>query len=89
MAGVPVHQFRSRDPADLHKQIREQLGVGARPLVMTDGVFPSFGWIAPVDAYLEVLSDFPGAAVLVDDAHGFGVLGEHGRGTLEHLGLAA
>lgn len=83
---LPVLEFASRDAADLGRQLGEHLGTGQRPLVLSDGVFASTGAIAPVDHYLDVLADYPGAVILVDDAHGFGTLGGDGRGTLDHFG---
>ncbi|MDQ3640217.1 MAG: glycine C-acetyltransferase [Actinomycetota bacterium] len=55
-------------------------------LVATDGVFSMDGDIAPLPAIVDV-AESVGAAVLVDDAHGSGVLGRHGRGTVDHFGL--
>ena len=55
-------------------------------LVVTDGVFSMDGDIAPLPAVVEA-AEAAGAAVLVDDAHGSGVLGRHGRGTVDHFGL--
>jgi glycine C-acetyltransferase len=55
-------------------------------LVVTDGVFSMDGDIAPLPGIVEVAEAF-GAAVLVDDAHASGVLGEAGRGTVNHFGL--
>ena len=85
--GRPACSFRSRDATDLQHVLQRHLGPGQRPLVLTDGVSPRFGWVAPIGEYCRVLASYDGAAILVDDAHGLGVLGEHGRGTLEHLGL--
>lgn len=59
-----------------------------RRLVVTDAVFSMDGDIAPVAALLE-LCERHDAYLFVDDAHGFGVLGEAGRGTLTHCGLAS
>jgi len=59
-----------------------------RRLIATDGVFSMDGDIAPL-AELAELAEAAGAWLLVDDAHGFGVLGAEGQGTLEQLGLGA
>lgn len=87
LGGCLIHQFRHRDAKDLRRKLREPAKAGATPLVMTDGVFPSTGQIAPLGDYLEVLRAHGAGNLLIDDAHGFGVLGENGRGSLEHLGL--
>ncbi len=58
----------------------------AESLVMTDGVFPSAGVVAPIGE-LATRTRKIGAALLVDDAHGLGVLGPNGRGTLAAFGL--
>ncbi len=56
--------------------------------VVTEGVFSMDGDIAPLPAILE-LCERSEAWLLVDDAHGFGVLGAEGRGVLEHFGMAS
>jgi glycine C-acetyltransferase len=55
-------------------------------LVVTDGVFSMDGDIAPLPGIVAA-AEAAGAAVLVDDAHGSGVLGRQGRGTVDHFGL--
>ena len=55
-------------------------------LVVTDGVFSMDGDIAPLPGIVDAAEEH-GAAVLVDDAHASGVLGDHGRGTVDHFGL--
>ena len=55
-------------------------------LVVTDGVFSMDGDIAPLPGIVEAAEAFE-AAVLVDDAHASGVLGDHGRGSVDHFGL--
>jgi 8-amino-7-oxononanoate synthase len=56
-----------------------------RKLIITDAVFSMDGDIAPVPALVS-LAERHGAWLLLDDAHGFGVLGPQGRGTLAHFG---
>jgi len=57
-----------------------------KKMVVTDAVFSMDGDIAPLPALLALCERYD-AYLLVDDAHGFGVLGEHGRGILEHFTL--
>lgn len=58
-----------------------------RRLIVTDGVFSMDGDIAPLQDIYEVALNY-NAMLLVDDAHGFGVLGKDGSGTVAHCGLA-
>jgi 8-amino-7-oxononanoate synthase len=85
--GAPVHAFRHLDPGDLAELLRTHTASGERPLVISDGVFPISGEIAPATAYVEALAPYEGGVLCLDDAHATGVLGEHGWGTLEHWGL--
>ncbi len=81
MLDCPLKKFKHRDADDFVKLI-SQLGKNARPLVLTDGMFSHDGSAAPLRAYLKLLP--PGGMILVDDAHGAGVLGATGQGTPEH-----
>ncbi len=85
-ARLPLVRFRPRDAEDLQRGLRQHLGSKQRPLVLTDGVSSSLGCVAPVDRYCQVLEPYDGSAILVDDAHGLGVIGDNGRGTLEFWG---
>ncbi len=83
LARAEIKRYPHADTARLKTLLVEATGP---VLITTDAVFSMDGDIAPLQAILALGRDY-GARVLVDDAHGLGVLGEQGRGTLEHLGL--
>ena len=87
LVGRPAVEFESLDPEDLRARLAAELRPGERPVVLTDGVFPVSGRVAPLADYVEVLRGHTGALLVVDDAHGFGVLGAAGRGSVEQQGL--
>ena len=78
----PITPFHHLRPESLAARLREDLQPGERPLVLSDGVFPISGEIAPLPDYLALAEEY-GGRVYLDDAHSVGVLGEHGRGTPE------
>lgn len=80
-----VRRFRHNDVADLRRQMRVDAAAKGR-LIVVDGVFSMEGDIAPLPDIVAAAREFD-AAVMVDDAHGIGVLGATGRGTAEHFGL--
>jgi glycine C-acetyltransferase/8-amino-7-oxononanoate synthase len=84
--GKPVYTFAHRDPEDLKKKLQQHLKPGQKPLVVSDGVFPLFGRLAPLPAYLEVTEPY-GGYMWLDDNHAVGVLGPNGRGTVDHFGV--
>lgn len=77
--------FKHADLADLERVLREN-DTGGLKLVVTDGVFSMDGDVAPLDKLVEVARRY-GAVTYVDDAHGSGVMGEAGRGTVHHFGF--
>jgi 7-keto-8-aminopelargonate synthetase-like enzyme len=79
--------FRHLDPDDLDRHLALRVRPGQRPLVLTDGVFPSTGAMAPLSAYAAVLDAYPRSLLCVDDAHAVGVIGARGRGSFEYHGL--
>lgn len=78
-------RFRHNDMADLEKKLAG-IPDGAGKLIITDGVFSMGGDIAKLPEIVALAKKY-GARVMVDDAHGLGVLGEGGRGTASHFGL--
>jgi len=79
-----VRKFRHNDPSDLSRQMRQDGGRGR--FIVVDGVFSMEGDIAPLPEILAAARE-SAAGVMVDDAHGIGVLGPTGRGTCEHFGV--
>jgi len=76
----PVRRFRHRDPKSLARVLKRSDARGP-VLLLTDGMFAHDGSIAPLAPYQRVLGRK--AWMLVDDAHAAGVLGKHGRGSIE------
>lgn len=85
-SGLPMVPFHHLDAEDLRRQIALHLRPGERPLVLSDGVFPISGEIAPLPDYLHIIAEYEGLVAL-DDAHGVGVLGANGRGTPDYWGV--
>ena len=81
--------FRHRDVDHAAELLAAHVQPGRRALIMTDGVFPVSGHLAPLAEYLAILDRYDGSMLLVDDAHGLAVLGDEGRGSLEWAGVAA
>lgn len=80
-----VSRFKHSDITSLRKHL-EACPPNQGILVIVDGVYSMEGDIAPLPEIVATCKQF-GARIMVDDAHGIGVLGEHGRGTLEHFGV--
>ncbi len=89
MMRAPVVPFLHGDADHLRDMFKQHAKPGQPVMVLCDGVSPVLGDIAPVHDYLEVIGEQGGATLCVDDAHGVGVLGVNGRGTLEHAGNLA
>lgn len=80
-----VYKYRHNDVADLERKLGS-VPEGAGILIAVDGVFSMEGDLAPLPEIVACARRH-GARLLVDDAHGLGVFGEHGRGTPEHFGV--
>ena len=86
LSGAQIVRYNHCDPDDLDKALHEQGGSFVRSIVITDGVFSMDGDIAPLDKINAVCQKY-NVLLMVDDAHGEGVLGRGGRGIVDHYGL--
>ena len=78
-------RYRNRDMADLEAQLAESTGARYR-MIATDGVFSMDGYVAPLDAIVELAERYD-ALVMVDDSHAVGFVGPTGAGTPELFGV--
>jgi 8-amino-7-oxononanoate synthase len=83
LGGARLRRYRHNDIGSLQQQLDAATG---RVLIASDGVFSMDGDLAPLPALAEVAWQ-AGAALMIDDAHGFGVLGDRGRGSVAAAGL--
>lgn len=79
-------RYNHSDMQDLERLLKTIDTTVSGILIVTDGVFSMGGDICKLPEIVALAKKY-GARVMVDDAHGLGVLGEHGRGTAEHFGL--
>ncbi len=81
-----IVRFPFCDPGGFEAQLRKHLRRGERPLLLTDGVFPARGELAPLEDYARILLPYDGR-MLVDDAHAMAILGKTGKGSWEESGI--
>lgn len=86
LSGAKIIAYEHNDPKSLEEQIQANLSQFRRALIVTDGVFSMDGDIAPLPDIYEVAKKYD-ILLMVDDAHGEGVLGTGGRGIVDHFGL--
>ena len=87
LSGAAIVRYGHADADDLRRTIEANHDKGyRRSLIITDGVFSMDGDVAPLDRIYEVARDHD-MLLMVDDAHGEGVLGRGGRGIVDHFGL--
>ena len=87
LSGASVERFSHNSPENL-REVLDSLDPKTPKIVVIEGVYSMEGHIAPLPAFAEVAADH-GCVLVVDDAHGFGVLGQGGRGTASQLGVEA
>lgn len=80
-----VYKYKHNDMADLEKQLLS-IGNDVGKMIVVDGVFSMEGDLANLPDIVELAKKY-NAQIMVDDAHGIGVLGKNGRGTAEHFGV--
>jgi 8-amino-7-oxononanoate synthase len=81
-----IRRFRHNDVVSLRRTLEVSQEGGGGILVIVDGVYSMEGDIAPLPPIVAATKDF-GGRIMVDDAHGLGVLGKTGRGVIEHFGI--
>jgi glycine C-acetyltransferase len=86
LSRAKIVRFAHGDPDDLKRALKEQRSNFPRAMVITDGVFSMDGDIAPLDRIYEVSKSYD-SILMVDDAHGEGVMGRGGRGIVDHFNL--
>jgi glycine C-acetyltransferase len=86
LSGAKIIPYDHCDPVSLEAVIKENLSQFRRALIVTDGVFSMDGDVAPLDKIYEVAERYD-ILLMVDDAHGEGVLGKGGRGIVDHFNL--
>ena len=86
LSGAKIIAYEHNDVKSLEEQIKANLSQYRRALIITDGVFSMDGDIAPLPDIYEVAKRYD-ILLMVDDAHGEGVLGKGGRGIVDHFGL--
>ncbi len=86
LSGAKIIRYAHCNPEDLNRVLSEERQKYPRAMVITDGVFSMDGDIAPLDKIYEVVQKYE-AILMVDDAHGEGVIGKGGRGIVDHFGL--
>ena len=86
LSGATITRYQHADPQALEKSVRENEGHYRRGLIITDGVFSMDGDYPPLDKITEIAETYD-LMLMVDDAHGEGVLGEGGRGIVDHFKL--
>lgn len=86
LSGARLVRYRHNDTDDLARLMELHCG-GRRSLIVTDGVFSMDGDVALLHDLVRLKNEF-GSMLMVDDAHGSGVLGDHGRGTAAFMGVS-
>jgi glycine C-acetyltransferase len=86
LSRATIKVFKHKDVADCERVLKETENWPGKKLLITDGVFSMEGDIADLPALCDLAERF-NCIMMVDDAHSSGVLGNRGRGTIDHCGV--
>ena len=86
LSGATMRRYPHNDIEALNKRLEKTND--NHPFIVTDGVFSMDGDIAHL-SQLAIAASKHNAILMIDDAHGLGVIGKHGRGSIEHCGLSS
>ncbi|MEM8640407.1 MAG: aminotransferase class I/II-fold pyridoxal phosphate-dependent enzyme [Cyanobacteria bacterium P01_G01_bin.54] len=84
---VRVKPYRHCDMNDLARKLRRYAKAGDRIMVVSDAVFSMDGDIVPLPEMLDVMEEYPGSVVVMDEAHASGALGPRGGGIYDHFDI--
>lgn len=85
---VRVKAYRHCDMDDLARKMRHYIRPNDRIMVISDAVFSMDGDVVPLPRMLEVLEEYPGSVVVMDEAHASGAIGPKGEGIYDHFGIS-
>lgn len=84
---VRVRAYRHCDMDDLARKMKRYIRPDDRVMVISDAVFSMDGDIAPLPDMIDIMSNYEGSVLVMDEAHASGALGATGRGIYEHFGM--
>jgi len=84
---VRVRAYRHCDMDDLARKMQRYVRPDDRVMVVSDAVFSMDGDIAPLPDMINIMKNYEGSVLVMDEAHASGALGETGRGIYEHFGI--
>ncbi|NEP63037.1 MAG: pyridoxal phosphate-dependent aminotransferase family protein [Symploca sp. SIO2G7] len=84
---VRVKAYRHCDMDDLERKMRRHVRSDDRVIVISDAVFSMDGDVVPLPRMLDIMEDYPGSVVVMDEAHASGAIGGKGEGIYDHFGI--
>lgn len=88
MSQAQIIRFRHNDADDLRRRLRRLGDIPGNKLIVVEGVYSMFGDVIPLKEFTQVKKEEK-ACLMIDEAHSFGIFGEHGRGIAERDGVEA